>query len=176
MQPFVFALPVDDDIDLVQEFPEGEFVTLQRHPAGFNTAHVQDVVDQAQQMLGADADLFQLIPRLGLKVRIPQRKAVQADDRVHRRADLVAHVGEERGLDGFFNLCFSFPFLHMGIDIEHDDQRADNQHDLNEEAGIQGIIDRFQLILYVFGSGSSRYCCRINTRVFHLLRIVSLDG
>ena len=49
-------------------------------------------------MLRGRPDLLQVFPRLIRRLRILQGNAVQADDRIHRRADLMAHVGQERGL------------------------------------------------------------------------------
>ena len=47
-----------------------------------------------QEMLRSLADLAQSVGQFGI-VGIPQGKPAQADDRVHRRAQFVAHVGEE---------------------------------------------------------------------------------
>ena len=65
---------------------------LDRHAAAFDPAHIQDIIDQGKQMLGAAADLFQLFPGFFGKIRLAQGDAVKSDDRVHRRPDLMAHA------------------------------------------------------------------------------------
>ena len=66
-------------------------------PAGLDAREVQQVVDQAEQRLGRVLERRQV-----LALHAPQRRVEQqlrhADHRVHRRADLVAHVGEEVAL------------------------------------------------------------------------------
>ena len=47
-----------------------------------------------QEMLRSLADLAQSVGQFGI-VGIPQGKPAQADDCAHRRAQFVAHVGEE---------------------------------------------------------------------------------
>ena len=92
VQALVLTLPVDDDVDLVQKFAEREFLVFQNHPSGFDPAHVQNVVDKAQQVSGAGSDLFKVLARAGRKLRVPKRDVVQTDDRVHGGSNLVAHV------------------------------------------------------------------------------------
>ena len=70
---------------------------MKRHSTRFDTAHIKDIIDQIQQMSRALADLFQIPARLFAECIILERDTVQSDDRVHRRADLMAHAGEERG-------------------------------------------------------------------------------
>ena len=68
------------------------------HLARLQLGQVQDVVDQAQEVVGAATDVAD--PRLLLlAIDIgPAQQLGVADDRVHRRAELVAHVGEELAL------------------------------------------------------------------------------
>ena len=49
-------------------------------------------------MLGGAANLLQILPCLRRGIRIVECDIVQTDDGVHRRADLMAHVGEESRL------------------------------------------------------------------------------
>ena len=76
------------------------------HAAGFDLGDVQHGVDQVEQVLGADQDLVQV---LGLLLGqhafgFAADDAGEADDGVERRAQLVAHVGQEGalGLVGLF--------------------------------------------------------------------------
>ena len=94
-QSLVLTLTVDDNVDLLRHFPERELLRLELHAARLDAAHVQDVVDEGEQVPGAGADLFQFIAGARREVRIAQGNAVQPDDRVHGRADLMAHGAEE---------------------------------------------------------------------------------
>ena len=68
------------------------------HLAAFDAAHVEHVVDQRQQVLARDRDPVQVVAHpLGV-VRMACRQRREAHDGVHGRADVVAHVVEERGL------------------------------------------------------------------------------
>jgi hypothetical protein len=58
---------------------------------------VQHVVHQAQQRLRGELDLVQVAALAQRQRRLFQQPR-QADDGVHRRADFVAHVGQEFAL------------------------------------------------------------------------------
>ena len=131
VQALVLALAVDDDVDLVEELPEGELLVFQRHAAGLDAAHVEDVVDEAEHVLGAGADLFELLARLRLEVGVAQRDVVEADDRVHGRPDLMAHVGQEAGLGaaGFLRRHE----LRLELLVFQDALRDPVQHQVHDE-------------------------------------------
>ena len=78
---------------------------LEVEPASLNLGEVEDVVDDRQQRGAGVVDLADVVTLLGRK-RCLEGEMRQADDRVHRRADLVAHVREEHGLHlgGFLGL------------------------------------------------------------------------
>ena len=96
-QTFVPALAADHGVDLLKALGKGELLLLDRHAPGFDAAHIQNVVDDPQQMLRGGADLLQVFLHLVAGRGIVHGDVVQTDDGVHRRADLMAHVGEERG-------------------------------------------------------------------------------
>ena len=87
---------------------------------------IQDVVDDPEQRCPGVVDLADVVPLLGSH-RGLQREVREADDRVHRSPDLVAHVGEEHGLQlrGFLGLLprsreldllrFELPCLFLGL-------------------------------------------------------------
>ena len=60
----------------------------------FDLRVIEDVVDDAQQMLAGVLDLGQVIALLNGEVGA-QRQVGHADNRIHRRADFMAHVGQE---------------------------------------------------------------------------------
>ena len=110
-QPLVPALATDNGIDLLQRVREGKLFILDDHTPGLNPAHVQDVVDDSQQMLRRSSDFFQKLPGFWRNVRIVQGDAVQPNDGVHRRADLMTHIGKEGGLGLAGLLCRLQRFL-----------------------------------------------------------------
>ena len=78
--------------------------------AALDTAHVKNIVDQAQQMIAGRKNLLQTIPDLLFVVDMVDGDGGKADDRIHRCADIVGHVGKESalGLVGMLR-------LHQGI-------------------------------------------------------------
>ena len=84
----------DDGGDVVEQILEVELDLLERELARLDLGEVEDVVDDPEQALGrgghALRELLLLVVELGV-----QQQGGEADDAVHRRPDLVAHVGEE---------------------------------------------------------------------------------
>ncbi|MNE36804.1 hypothetical protein D3C80_1306320 [compost metagenome] len=62
--------------------------------ARLDLGEVEYVVDDAEQRSTRVVDLRDVVTLLGVQ-RGLQRKVGHSDDRIHRRTDLVAHVGEE---------------------------------------------------------------------------------
>ena len=98
VQTLLTALAAEEGIDGLQELAEGELLVAESHAAGFDAGHVQDVIDQVQQVVRGRADLLQVAPGPVGQVRVIESDIVQADDGVHGRPDLMAHVGQEGGL------------------------------------------------------------------------------
>ena len=67
---------------------------LQLHPAGLDLREVEDVVDDRQQRLGRVAHGGRVLARFFVERRLQQQLG-HPDDRVDRRADLVAHRRQE---------------------------------------------------------------------------------
>ncbi len=70
---------------------------LDVHAACLDLREVEDVVDDGEQRIARLANGRRVIVLLGVERRVEQEPA-HADHRVHRRADLVAHRGEEAAL------------------------------------------------------------------------------
>nr|GEU28476.1 hypothetical protein [Tanacetum cinerariifolium] len=73
---------------------------FERDLAGLDLGHVEDVVNQREQVARAGADGVELLVLLrGERAgKLHQQRARKADDGVERRAQLVRHVGDEGGL------------------------------------------------------------------------------
>ena len=78
---------------------------LDLHLAALNAAHVQHIVDEGEQVLAGSGDLFQIIQHLLLILNMGRRQRGEADNGVHRGADVVAHVEQELPL-GAVCRCF----------------------------------------------------------------------
>jgi hypothetical protein len=65
---------------------------------GLDLREIEDVVDDRHQALGRGPDGADEIALLVVELRL-REEIGHADDAVHRRPDLVRHVGEELGLE-----------------------------------------------------------------------------
>ncbi len=89
-------------------------------------ARSSKLVDQIEQMLRADQNLLQILflQILDLPFGLAQHQAGKADDRIERRAQLVADVGEKLRLvfvGGFELLIFVLDFLEQANILDGDD-------------------------------------------------------
>ena len=85
---------------LVEQRLEHELERPHVHASGLDLGQIEHVVDQPEQMVGAGQDLLEIaVLALGQEILAATHdQPGEADDRVHRRAQLVAHVGQELGL------------------------------------------------------------------------------
>ena len=65
------------------------------HFAAFDTAHIQYIINQAEQMIAGGHNLFEVFLHQLFLVDVSNRKRRKAHNGVHRRADIVGHVGKE---------------------------------------------------------------------------------
>ena len=82
--------------------------------AGFDLREIKNVVDDRQQRLGQRFDDAHELPLFLGQCGI-ERKIGHTDDAVHRRADLVAHVGKEVALRPAGRLGSFLGLLHRGF-------------------------------------------------------------
>ena len=68
---------------------------LDLYLSALNAAHIQHIVDEGEQVLAGSGDLFQVVQHLFLIINMGRRQRGEADDGVHRGADVVAHVEQE---------------------------------------------------------------------------------
>ena len=71
---------------------------LEHQSAALNSAHVEHVVEQLQQVIAGDYDLVQAIPDFNRIIKMIRGYIGKADDRVHGRPDIVGHIGKESAL------------------------------------------------------------------------------
>ncbi len=96
-QPLLFGQAVQGGDGGDQGVVQVEGAGFQRHAPGFDARHVQDVRDQPLQGHARTADQLDHFGLLGRQRRARQG-VDDADDPVQRRADLMAHIGQEVGL------------------------------------------------------------------------------
>ncbi len=109
LEPLVVRLLGSERGDRADHLVDLEVGGLDVQLAGLDLREVEDVVDDREQRCAGVVDLADVVALLGVERRL-QSQVREADDGVHRRADLVAHVGEEHGLHlgGFLSLGFGF--------------------------------------------------------------------
>src|SRR5215813_11881387 len=94
--------------DFVNGLSEVEFFIFQLHSAGFNFADVQNLIDEFKQMAGILKDMSNkpllLIIKRSLQLFCEQLR--KADDRMKRRAQLVAHTRQKLVLQAVRPLHF----------------------------------------------------------------------
>ena len=90
--------------DFLQHLLRVEIEWLQRQTVGLDACHVEQVVDDRQQLLRCIADLVEA-QSLRRVARILTQAPGEPDDGVHRRADLMAHVGDEAAAGTVGGLC-----------------------------------------------------------------------
>ncbi|MNH01334.1 hypothetical protein D3C79_605510 [compost metagenome] len=103
---------------IIQHILQMERDQLQIHLAGFDLREVEDVVDDAEQVLRRAMHLLDVVALTTIQL-CTQRQMAHTDDGVHRGADLVAHIGEE-GTLGLGCLLRDRPRLGQRRDVDID--------------------------------------------------------
>ena len=106
-EALLIGLGVDRIGQRLQHAVQPEFDLLDLQLARLDLGQIENVVDQAQQQIRRALRLRQLVMQIGRQFMF-ERQIQHADDRIHRRANFVAHVGQEFRLHarGGFGLRF----------------------------------------------------------------------
>ena len=91
-------LAADDGLDIVEHIRQVDLLLLQLNFAAFNAAHVQHIVDEAQQVVAGGENFCQIVLHLLGAAHIGDGQGGEADDGVHGGADVVGHIAQEGGL------------------------------------------------------------------------------
>ncbi len=89
----------------VQQAVQIKVLGLQRGAASLDLGHFQHVVDQAQQVLAAAANDFQVFALLCAQAPVTGHQLRKAQDGVEGRAQFVAHVRQKGALGAIGCLC-----------------------------------------------------------------------
>ncbi len=91
-----------DDADrILDEIVEDDVFRMEQHAAGFDARHVEDIVDDAEEVGAALVDVLAVLDvfRRTERAEHPRFHDLrEANDGVQRRAQLVGDVGQELGL------------------------------------------------------------------------------
>ena len=80
---------------IFHQFCQIEVLFAQEHLAALDAGHIQHLVDEGQQVAAGLGDLAQTVPHPLLIVQIGPGNGRHAHDGIHRRADIVGHIGQE---------------------------------------------------------------------------------
>ena len=83
-------------------FAQVKWLDLNVHAPGFDLGEIENVVDDGQQRITRPTNGFHIVALFIVEFGVEQESA-HADDGIHRRADLMAHGGQEGAL-GFVGL------------------------------------------------------------------------
>ena len=72
-----------------------KFFIVQRHFTAFDFRHIENIVNQGKQVFRRRVNFLKAVehPRFVVQLELPNR--AHADNRVHRRPDIVAHPGQK---------------------------------------------------------------------------------
>ena len=99
-RPVLLGHRPEGALDVLAEVDEGERPEVELHLAGLDLGQVEDVVDEREQVVAGRVDRLGELDLLGVQVAVAVlgQHPRQDQQRVQRRAQLVAHVGQELGL------------------------------------------------------------------------------
>ena len=96
--PARFGLRPDDAVHLTDLVREIDLSAAERGIARLDFAHVEHIVDKAQQMLTGALHLADVLLELFGVVLFVRHQARDAHDGIHRGADVMRHIGKELAL------------------------------------------------------------------------------
>ena len=96
--PACFGLRPDDAVHLADLVREIDLSAAERGIARLDFAHVEHIVDKAQQMLTGALHLADVLLELFGVVLFVRHQARDAHDGIHRGADVMRHIGKELAL------------------------------------------------------------------------------
>ena len=93
----------------MEHLRQTHLLLLELGASALDTAHVEHVIDERQQMVARYGDLLQVVSHSIAVVDMSGSKRSEANDGIHRCANIVAHAVEEGGLclTGMVGYCQS---------------------------------------------------------------------
>lgn len=106
---------LDDIAQIVYKLGQVHRAQFERNLAALDTAHIEYIVDEREQMLARRRGLFQVVEHLLTVVDMGGRKRGEADDRVHRRADVVRHIEQKFALGAVCRRFLTDSAFKLGV-------------------------------------------------------------
>ena len=119
-------LPADDRLQIMKHLRQTDLCFFQMDLSALNTAHIQYIIDQREQMIAGCEDLAQVIPYSFLIINIAYSQCRKTNNRIHWGPDIVRHVGKKRTLCMVGSLrstgCLGKCLIHFPVrgTIRHD--------------------------------------------------------
>ena len=82
----------------MHQFRNITLLFLDLHLSTFNPAHIQNIVNQAEQMITGRKYFLQTVSYLIPVINMTGRNGGKSDNSVHRRTDVVGHIGQKCSL------------------------------------------------------------------------------
>ena len=102
---------------------------------GFDFGKIEEVVDDGQKRGPGALDARKII-QASRAAKVLSGQLAHADDRVHRRSQLVAYAGDEAGFFPGESFCRQFALAFVADD-EHQADQNHQQHEKNDQHGRQ---------------------------------------
>ena len=132
LQSFTLGVDTHHRGDLLEQGRQGNLGKMQLETAGPDARQVEQIVDQIEQVAAAARYCSQRLPAIRVGQRPLAHELSVSEDCVQRRAQLVAHVGEELILGaarGFFLRARRHESPPLGA------EQADIKHARHDDGG-----------------------------------------
>ena len=94
LSPFC-RLGADDAVHLSHLLRQTDGILIQRHLTGLDLAHVQNIVDETQQMPAGKLYFLNIGMQLVRSIRLMLHQVRNAHDGIHGRPNVMGHIGQE---------------------------------------------------------------------------------
>ena len=131
------------------------------HLAAFDLGQVEDVVDHVQQHLARLLDVLHVALLLVVQRLDRAQHVAEADDAVQRRAQLVAHRGQEVALEAVHLVELHIhlgQFVHLDVEVGVDLAQFILDRDQVQEHAVEGHAQGFELVAGAEVGPLRRYC------------------
>ncbi len=104
-------------LQFVPHGPEAEGLIFQLNLVRFNPGHIQNVVNEGEQMLRKSIRPAEIFHSRVLRCQLLLRQSKHTDDAVHGGTDFMGHPGQEGGLGlaGVFHFCQPGLIIILGL-------------------------------------------------------------
>ena len=152
----------DDQRYIIQQIGNIIISRNDLHLPGFNLGDIKDIIDNCQKITGCQTDIFNILSDL-LADLLFQGKLRESDNGVHRRSDLMRHIGQEGRLCLIRILCILDRLLQLGNIFQ---SLGNIRHSNN-------ISDHIRIIIKDLADGNITMYPIIITHYIHIFLLVT---